>query len=188
MAVKAGNRMYWGRASKGFAQALLDAGVTVKKKGAEILGTACDEAIKSLDWMWPRGANNGPYKSGFRGGDADHPWYTGNLHDSVAAGVADGIRLLAASYMTPGAREDQRYRGTKINGAEEGQEAMIRAVHTFGPGVGGLRAMMVIGVPYADEVNRMDEHYDFASELEDYFVGEVESALSDLPKSQFKVK
>lgn len=190
MAVSAGNRAEWGKAAKGFAQVLLDAGQTVTKGAAIELGVACSEALKNLDWMWPRGKNNGPYKSGYRGGDADHPWYTGTLHDSVACGIADGIRLLQASYMEPGATENQKNRvtGEIYDGDVLGQEALQRAVHTFGAGIGGLRAIMVIGVPYANDVNHSDAHYDFASDLEDYFVGEVLGVMEELPKRSFKMK
>lgn len=188
MAVRAGNIADWGKTAKGFAQVLLDAGQTVTKGAAELLGNACQEALEELDWMWPRGKNNGPYKSGYRGGDADHPWYTGNLHDSVAAGVADGSRLLQARYMEPAARETQRYRGQVIDGKTLGPEALQRAAHTFAPGVGGLRAILVVGVPYADEVNNTDAHYDFVSELTSQLVGDVEGAMSELPKRSFKMK
>lgn len=188
MAVRAGNIADWGKTAKGFAQVLLDAGQTVTKGAAIRLGDACQEALDELDWMWPRGKNNGPYKSGYRGGDADHPWYSGNLHDSVAAGVADGARLLQARYMEPAAMETQTYQGQVVDGKTLGPEALQRAAHTFAPGVGGLRALFVIGAPYAYEVNHSDAHYDFVSELADYFVGEVEGAMSELPKQSFKMK
>lgn len=190
MAVRAGATLDWGQTSRGFAEALLDAGITVTKNAAKKLGVACEEAIKSLDWMWPRGKDNGPYKSGYRGGDADHPWYTGNLHDSVACGVADGTRLLqaTASYMPPAAKVAQHYKGQIVDGAELGPEALQRAAHTFGAGVGGLRAIMVVGVPYADLVNSSDAHFDFMSELSEYFVGEVKGALVDLPKQSVIAK
>lgn len=190
MAVRPGNQMRWGKASKGFAEVLLDAGLTVTKHGAEMLGRGVDEFLKSTDWEWPRGKNNGAYKSGFRGGDADHPWYTGTLHDSIAGLVADGARILYLQYMEPGATEDQRNRvsGEVYNGVILGQQAAQRAAHTFGPGVGGLRAILTIGVPYADTVNQSDAHYDFISPLEEDLVNEVLGQLAELPKRSIKLK
>lgn len=188
MAVSAGNRMSWGKTSKGFALVLRDAGITVTAHAAKKLGEACVQTLKSFDWMWPRGANNGPYKSGYRGGNAEYPWYSGNLHDSVAAGVADGRRLLQANFMTPGAQESQTYKGQVIDGASLGPEALNRAVQTFGAGVGGLRAMLVVGVPYAEKVNESEEHSGYISNLEEYFAGEVLGILNELPKRSFKMK
>lgn len=186
MAQVSGAQFRWGKANKGFAEALLDAGKTVTKKAAEFLGEGCLEFLKSLDWEWPRGKNNGPYASGFRGGDTDHPWFTGTLHDSVAASIIDGTRILRLYQMEPGARENQKnYRTGEIYiGTELGLQAAMRAAHTFGNGIGGLRAVLTIGAPYTAKVNQSDEHFDFISPMEQDLVAEVSSKLEDLKKVQ----
>jgi len=190
MAVRAGNQFRWGKAEKGFAEALLNAGYTVTKYGAACLARGVSEFMKNTDWEWPRGKDNGPYQSGYRGGDADHPWFTGTLHDSIVGSVIDGTRILHSVQMEPGAREHQKDRrtGAIYDGVELGRQAAERAAHTFGPGVGGLRAVLTIGVPYADTVNRSDAHYDFISPLESDLVAEVLSELQELPKKSIIAK
>jgi len=202
MAVSSGNTRTWGQTASAFARVLLDAGKTVTKGAIPKLGNACEEAIKSLDWQWPRGRGNMSYASGFLGGDAMHPWYSGTLHDSVAAGVADGTRLLTARYMEPNANFDQEYKGQKIVGAELAQTSLRNAVKFasggFGTGVGGLRAILVVGVPYANTVNSSptigwrgrtpNTHIGYVQDLGKYFAGEVEGAVKDLGKTQIKMK
>lgn len=188
MARVPGIQYRWGQANKGFAEALLEAGLTLTKYGAERLRYGVSEFLKNTDWDWPRGRNNGPYKSGFRGGDADHPWYTGNLHDSIVGSVIDGTRILAMEQMAPGAAVLQSYQGQTVDGITAGIEAAQKAAHTFGPHLGGLRAVLTIGVPYAEKVNESDAHYDFISPLEEDLVNEVLAQLSELPKRSIKVK
>lgn len=190
MAQRAGMQYRWGKASKGFAEALLDAGQTVTEYAVGKLTVGMTEFMKDTDWEWPRGANNGPYKSGYRGGDADHPWYTGTLHDSIAASIIDGTRIRSVVYMTPGAREDQTNRrtGETYNGVTLGEQAARRAAHTFGNSVGRLRVVLTIGVPYADEVNRTDAHYDFISPLEEDLVNDVKFIMEEIPKRSFVAK
>lgn len=190
MAKVAGMQHRWGKAAKGFAEALLDAGQTVTDYAANRLAVGLEEFIGETDWDWPRGAKNGPYKSGYRGGDADHPWYTGTLHDSIAASLIDGVRIRKVVYMWPSATEDQtdRRTGATYNGVTLGEQAARRAAHTFGGSVGGLRAVLTIGVPYADEVNRSDAHFDFISPLEEDLVNEVRAQMEEIPKRSFKLK
>lgn len=195
------NRLF-GKAEKGFATALLDAGQTTTKKGFELIDAAALEAIRSIDWEWPRGKDNGSYASGYLGGDAEHPWYSGTLHDSVAVGVAEGSVLRSMRFMTPGATFDQEYNGQKIDGAEYGVNALMDAVK-FGSGarggrVGSLMAVLVVGVPYADYINESpligwqnttpNTHRGFIKELGEYFAGEVIGAANALSKLQIKTK
>lgn len=157
----------WGKTSKGFATYLNLARQTISKATAVKLAEAGAEFMANEDWDWPRGARydakhlgrnvrgSKAYASGFRGGDASHPWYSGNLHDSIAVGVMEGMRILAARYMTPGATSTQTYNDCVIDGVEEGFRALQRAAHTFTSGSAGntLRSVLVIGVPYAEKVN-----------------------------------
>ena len=86
--------------------------------------------------------------------------------------------------MRPGATETQTYKGTIIDGVEEGLRAAQRAAHTFGPGVGQLRAVLTIGVPYAEEVNRSDNHYDYVSPMSEDFVQTVRFAMENMIPKQ----
>lgn len=185
MAQGSGMQYRWGKANKGFAEALLDAGTTISKKAAERLAYGIDEFLKNTDWEWPRGSNNGAYKSGYRGGDADHPWYTGNLHDSIAGSVSEWSRVMAVRYMPPGAKVLQSHNGVVVDGAELAREYIQRASHTFGKGMGGLVARLVVAVPYAEDVNESEAHYDFISPLEEDFINEIRSQMMELPKQSF---
>lgn len=177
MASTKNTRAAWGKASKGFSIALLDACETVTKKGAQVLATACEDWLAEMDWEWKRGSlqKSGPsggfylYKSGYKGGDATHPWYTGNLHDSFATAITDRGRLLHARYMTEGAQRLQTYKGQIVDGAAAAHDALMRAVHTNMRGVGGLVARLVIGVPYAQKVNEMESHKDYVDVYEKDF-------------------
>lgn len=164
-------RVAWGKAAKGFAEYLNIAGQEISKPMAKKLADAAQEFMLNEDWDWPRGTRYDAYykgrdvrgaetySSGYRGGDAMHPWYSGNLHDSIAVGVMIGTRILAERQMSPGATEEQEYRGQIVDGYSAGHDALARAAHTFAPGQGGdtLRAVMVIGAPYADELNTASE-------------------------------
>ena len=132
---------------------------------------------------------SGTYASGFRGGDRVHPWYTGNLHDSLAVGVFQGTRILAKAHMTPGASVLQTYDGRTIDGITEGESALIRAAHTFAPGQAGdtLRAVLVIGVPYADSVNEMPGHAGYVEELQSTFYSTILPQINTLRKIKLKL-
>lgn len=189
MARLRGAQYRWGKGNKGFAEVLLEAGQTLSKKGAQRLAYGIEEFLANTDWEWPRGRNNGSYKSGYHGGDADHPWYTGNLHDSIAGSLSDGTKVLAVRYMKPGALVAQTDdNGAIVDGAELAREYAQRASHTFGQGIRGLVARLIIAAPYTEKVNESDAHFDFVSPLEEDFVNEILSQLEDLPKISIRPK
>lgn len=192
----------WGKTSKGFAESLLEAGYTLTAKSVTRIADACQNFLEEEDWDWPRGQRfdashietrravrgSRGYKSGFRGGDADHPWYSGNLHDSVATGVIEGNRIRATRYMRPGATEYQTYKGQRVDGISAAEDAIRRAAYTFPKGgvSNTLRAVLVVGVPYTDDVNHSDEHFDFLSPLQENFRLAVEGAVAELPRISVK--
>ena len=194
----------WGKASKSFAAYLNIAGQEIKKAAAKKLANAGKEFLENEDWDWPRGARftamnmntgktfraSGTYASGFRGGDSGHPWYTGNLHDSLAVGVIQGARILAKAQMAPGAYILQEYKHQAIDGALEGEAALFRAARTFAPGQAGdtLRAVLVIGVPYAKDVNKMPNHAGFVEALQDDFYSTILPQMNSLRKIKLRLK
>lgn len=203
----------WGKASKGFAVYLQLAGKTIGKEAAKALADAGEEFMLNEDWDWPRGerydtTHHGrsvraasPYASGFRGGDAMHPWYSGNTHDSIAVGVIQGTRILASRHMRPGAAEDQTYNGMTIDGVTAGEDALRRAAYTFAEGTKGntLRAVMVIGVPYAEKLNTADSigfkghevpntHVGYADYLQHEFYTTILPKVQDLWKIKVRMK
>lgn len=194
----------WGKTTKGFAEYLVMAGTTITPYAVKKLGEACEEFLATEDWDWPRGARftamnlnsgkairaSGAYSSGFRGGDAEHPWYTGNLHDSMAASVMEGTRVLAIRYMNPGAYVLQSYRGNTVDGASLARVAAERASHTFIGGRFGstLRSVLTIGAPYAEELNQKDNHRGYVEYFEKEFSSTINAALQDLRWRSFKLK
>ena len=201
----AGSTVDFGKTTKGFIQYLVRAGETITPYAVNKLAAACQEFLEVEDWDWPRGARftamnlntgksiraSGAYASGFKGGDAMHPWYTGNLHDSMAASVMEGTQIRAIRYMTPGAIVLQHHNGQVIDGASMARDAANRATHTFGRGgaLGStLRAVLTIGVPYAAELNEKENHQGYIEYFEKEFMTSVLGALRDLPKKSFKLK
>lgn len=181
----------WGKTEQGFAEALLDAGLTLGKMGAQHLGKACDEFMYELDFDWPRGKRydaihsgtgrkvraSKTYASGYHGGDAEHPWWSGNLHDSIVGVISDKGRILSAHYMNPGASEFQKYKGQVVDGYALAREAATRASHTYGKGISGLVARLVIAVPYALDVNHSDAHYDYVSYIQEDFINTIRAGM-----------
>lgn len=201
----------WGKTSKAFATYLNLAGQTIGKQTAIGLAAAGAEFMANEDWDWPRGARydtmhlgrnvrgSKTYASGFRGGDAMHPWYSGNLHDSIAVGVMQGTRILAATYMKPGATATQTYNSSVIDGVSEGINALQRAAHTFAAGSSGntLRAVMVVGVPYAEDVNssptlgwgdKPNTHQGYAEFLQNEFYTTILPKIIAISKMKLRLK
>lgn len=199
------SRASWGKASKGFAEYLDLAGKAIAKQAAKTLAAAGEEFMANEDWDWPRGERydtsykgrnvrgSMSYASGYHGGDAMHPWYSGNLHDSVAVGVFLGQRMLASRQMAPGATSEQTYNGMTIDGVTAGEDALRRASYTFAPGHKGdtARAVLVVGVPYADYLNTSTEigykghkvpntHLGYADYLAKEFYGTIRPAVERL--------
>lgn len=199
-----GSTVSFGKTTKGFIEYLGRAGETITPYAVGKLASACEEFLANEDWDWPRGSRftamnlntgksvraSGAYASGFKGGDAMHPWYTGNLHDSMAASVMEGTQIRAIRYMTPGAIVLQHYNGQVIDGASVARDAANRAAHTFGRGAHGstLRAVLTIGAPYAAELNERENHQGYVEYFEGQFSGTIFSVLQDLPKKSFKLK
>lgn len=202
----------WGKTYKGFAEYLNLAGQTISKATAAKLAEAGKDFMMTEDWDWPRGervhgashlgrkvTGSKAYASGFRGGDAMHPWYSGNLHDSIAVGVMEGTRILSARYMTPGATSTQTYNDCVIDGVEEGMRALQRAAHVFSAGSAGntLRSVLVVGVPYAEQVNssatigwdnKPNKHQGYAEYLEHEFYVSILPRMQSISQIKLKMK
>lgn len=190
----------WGKTYKGFAQALADAGKTLTKQGATIMVSTCEKWLQEVDSQWPRGSRSeiynpktgkmqrsyGTYASGYRGGDEYFPWYTGNLHDSLATVITDGHKTVGIRQMNPGATVGQTYgKGQYIDGTEWGLRVANRASHVLLPGV---QARLVIGVPYAEKVNQSDAHAGYVEEFEKDFASAINSRFQTIKNLVVRVK
>ena len=116
-----------------------------------------------------------------------HPWYTGNLHDSMAVGVMKGTRIMASSFMTPGATVLQSHEGRTVDGVTAGMNALAKAARTFAPPT-ATRTVLVIGVPYAEKVNQMPGHEGYWDYFEREFVSSLAPAIEHLRKVRLRLK
>lgn len=166
----------WKKTTQGFTYALGDAGKHLSGWAKEVMKEATNSAISQIDSEWEGETHWKRKKSGkisSFGGDMDHPWYTGQLHDSVAGIVSDQHRTVAIEYMPRSAIKPQTYQGQTVIGHDWAQRRardIERALH-FVP---GIKSTLIVGVPYAEEVNEMRRHHGFIQSLSGQFVGYVE--------------
>ena len=172
------SRIKWDKTIHGMSEALGYAGEHLTGWARDWMNEAVRESLAEIDADW-EGETHWKRDSGkisIFGGDRFHPWYTGQLHDSVVGIVSDRHRTVSIQYMPPAATKPQTYEGQIIIGHDWGQrkaQDLARTLH-FVP---GIVATIGVGVPYAEEVDEMDRHSgymtelstQFASTLEDYF-------------------
>lgn len=174
MAIKRTNTTAeWGKASKAFSYALFDAGVHLTGWAKNWMSEASREALDDIDKSWDeqsqKKSKNGKIMK--FGGDRYHPWFTGTLHDSVASVVSDKNKTVSINYMPARATSPQTYKGQMIIGQDWAMREARKAQYVFLP---GIQARLVVGVPYAEEVNERAAHYDFIRELDAQFASSVE--------------
>ena len=94
----------------------------------------------------------------------------------MATVIMDRNRVMAIRYMQDysksHATEDQTYKGQKINGREWAEIVAHRSAYVFLP---GIQMKLIIGVPYAEEVDESPGHAGFIHEFEKYFASEMTS-------------
>jgi hypothetical protein len=172
---KYGRRINWTKTVKGFSDALGYAGEHLTGWAKMWMDEAVDHSLAQIDSKWGHETvirHENANASRF-GGDQFHPWYTGNLHDSVAGVVSDRNRIVSIRYMPSSAVGVQEYKGEVIIGrdcAEEAARKMTRTLHM----VPGIVATVVIGVPYADDVEANPRHTGYKRELSTQFSSNVE--------------
>ena len=170
-----GRRIKWSKSVKGFTDALGYSGEHLTGWAKMWMSEAVEDSLAQVDAQW-EGETHWKRESGkisSFGGDHFHPWYTGQLHDSVAGIVSDKGRAIAIHYMTPGATQPQTYKGQIVIGAdfaERGAMNMARTLH-FVP---GIAASISVGVPYAEDVEQMPSHSGYMRELNTQFASNVE--------------
>ena len=175
MARRTASRNDWKKFSVGIAERLGYAGEHLSNWAKMWMDEAVARAIDKIDADWPQHTETA---NGARfGGDHNHPWYYGQLHDSVAGFVTDKNRVVGSiHYMPQSAEHPQKYRGPagsfdNIIGHEWAIREAQNARWYLLP---GIQARMVIGVPYAREVNETGRHAGYIEELSTQFASEVE--------------
>lgn len=169
----------WGDTYKAFSAELLRGAEKITKQGETILTKACESWLKEQDSNWPR--HHLKQSGASFGGDRYYPWYTGNLHDSLATRVANNNRTISIRQMQPAATVAQSNGITheRVVGNYFGRMAAVRAAGA-GAGYRGLQAQLFIGVPYAEKVNEMDTHEGYVEMMQDDFYTYVSSRLREL--------
>ena len=156
MARRSGEFHDWGKTYKGFSKAITGAGKTINQIAMFELQRIAGEFLAEQDAQWPRSTvkDNGAKF----GGDHNHPWYSGQLHDSVAVRIAQGNKTVSVQYMPPAADPNRpQYTETEkgIIGSEWAHMvAETKAPYYFLPGV---QVQLLVGVPYAEKVNAGEE-------------------------------
>ena len=184
--------IHWkGKVVKGFTTALADASEHLTGWAKDWMSEAVKESLLEMDSNWPHSTTIGNTirrtkkrnsmdfilvgEQAF-GGDRTHPWYTGQLHDSVVGVVSDSRRVVAMHYMPSRATAPQTDdNGNQVNGSElalsRPYETSIMRTSHFLPGVS---ASVFVAVPYAEKVNQMPRHRDYLNDLNADFAATVE--------------
>lgn len=186
MAKRTGRYHDWGKTYKAFSYALLNAGNALASDTKRDMAILSREFLGELDAEWPHrttitrigwGKNNVSNRT--FGGDRNHPWYTGQLHDSVAVRVAEKNKTVSVEYMNPSAGDAQHMSasdGMKIDhiiGADWGRQvATGKAPYYFLP---GIQVQLIVGVPYAEKVNESDRHAGFMGALSVDLINKVDA-------------
>lgn len=152
----------WRKASKSFQIELLSHSKEYSDYAARALTAASENFLRKVDLF----------------GNHIVPIYTGNLIDSIGVRILIGNRLVDYRTMVDTtyvqhATKPQHMKGLyPIWGELEIMRRIMRPSRRAGRGVA---AQLMVGVPYADEV---DKTHDYFSALEDEFVSDMNSAMT----------
>lgn len=152
--------------------ALLGSGKKLNQIATFELQAIAEKYLRDQDAQWPHST---VMPNGARfGGDKDHPWYSGQLHDSIAVRIMQGNRITSVHYMppSPDTGKPQHTETIKnIVGAEWAREiAEAHGPRFFLPGV---QVQLIVGVPYADKVNETSRHFGFVDDLSNELYNDV---------------
>lgn len=178
-----------GKFVKGVTTALADASEHLTGWARMWMSESVRDAILQIDSQWPHTTTvgNSIMRTKKRnsmdwilvsahkfGGDRVHPWYSGQLHDSVVGVVSDRRRIISAHYMPSHATAPQTDdNGNVVDGSALAMSS-IGAISRTLRFVPGVSASIFVTVPYAEKVNRMPRHLDFEWELSSDFAAIVE--------------
>lgn len=160
----------WRKASKSFQIALANASQQVSDYAVSVLDIDADLFLMDI---------------GSTGGELGSiPVYTGNLLDSIGVRVLKGNTLMKYRVMTEStykhANKPQRMGNIRnIWGDEEILKRITRPSRRYGNAV---VAQMMVGVPYAQEVDWKDDYF---GELQERFVDYITRHLDMLKKTNF---
>ena len=182
MAKRKGRYNDWGKTYKAFSYAFLNAGRVIAEDTKLDLTVVGEKFLAKVDSEWPHSST--AMSSGGKvmrfGGDREHPWYTGQLHDSLAVRIAYKNKTVSVRYMPPSPDTGKAQHTEQINniiGAEWAHEvAERRAPWYFLP---GLQMQLIVGVPYADKVNESSRHLGFADDLASELINHIDTYIAE---------
>ena len=160
------NKMFydWGKTYKACSMAILGSGKALNQIALTELQDVARQYLRNQDASWPHST---ALPNGARfGGDEFHPWYTGQLHDSVAVRIMQGNRISSVEYMTP----------SPDTGKPQHTETIKNIIgvdwaHEIAEGGGpryflpGVQVQLIVGVPYAEKVDQSGRHGGFIDSL-----------------------
>lgn len=183
----------WNKFYSAFSEALLDCGHQFTKQGETMLLNECEAHLQRLNeaWLNDRAYYRRSIRNPFNGkqvvsdlvGSNLHPWFTGTLHDSISASVAEGNRTIGVRYM-PRAASGAQF----ATSAEAGRDYSTIVGSSFGALTAGratrvpegaVSARLLIGVPYAQFVNEMEEHEGFINTLQSEFISDIRDVFAE---------
>lgn len=181
----------WKKFAASFSSALGDCGEQLSGFAKTVLlPDACRTWIRQTDAEWPHstlvtrpGKTGGVVQQSF-GGDRFHPWYYGQLHDSIAVRIAEKNRTVLVEYMPSSATKPQK--ATAKDAGQQydniiGREFAVREAHNaeyyFLP---GIQMQLIVGVPYARKVDESTRHAGFLSVLRTDLFASIEDRLEDV--------
>lgn len=145
----------WSNARRKFRTELLSCASGVGKAAQQVFASAGDSFLDFIQ------ANN------------TLPYYTGNLHDSIAVVISRSGRVARALYMPKEATRAQHAPGRKeIWGMREAISAVRRTSYPR-----GVCGTLLVSVPYAEGVNNLPKHKGYLDTLESAFAGQMRTAL-----------
>lgn len=180
----------WKKFAASFSDALADCGEQLTNWAKMImLPDACKEWLRKTDSEWPHstlvtrpGKTSMVVQQSF-GGDRFHPWYYGQLHDSIAVRISERNHDVAVHYMTPSATKPQHasvkdagMQYDNIIGAEFAVREARNARYYF---VRGIQMQLIVGVPYARKVNELPRHAGYLEVLRADFFSYLEDRVAD---------
>lgn len=183
-------RADWKKFAASFSEALGDVGDQLTNFAKMKLSDSCKEWIRKTDSEWPHntlitrpGKSRMVVQQSF-GGDRDHPWYYGQLHDSIAVRISERNRNVAIHYMPASATlpqhatvQDAGMQYDRIIGAEFAVREAHNAQYYF---LRGIQMQLIVGVPYARKVNESPRHAGFLMNMQADFFSYIEDCVYDV--------
>lgn len=155
----------WGKTYKACSMALLGSGKALNQIALVELQEVAEKYLRDKNAEWPHSTQVGRQRFG---GDHEHPWYSGQLHDSVAVRIMQGNRISSVHYMPPSPDTGKPQHTETIKDI-----VGVEWAHQIAEGAGpryflpGVQAQLIVGVPYTEKVNESGRHAGFVDSLAD---------------------